>query len=513
MKKPSVLQLLAAFLAPFLVLLAGCGGGTAPGTTAACMSPVPNAPTVLGVTAGNASVTVMFAPASNSTGITEFTVTSTPGNIQVKVPGTASSATVTGLANGTTYTFTVKASSCAGTSPDSAPSTPITPTPPAGAPGAPTGVVASLGTKLSSASVAFTPPGVINGSPITGYTVTSNPGNITATGTASPIVVIGLSNNVTYTFTVTATNAVGTSVPSAPSNAVTPTIAYTGPFYVNGTTGLDTNNGAVATPFQTITQGLAVTRALGTSCTAPCTINVAAGTYSAPGETFPLQVGNFVTLTGASAVTTTITGTGSYTPAGTTTSYGTTLVFASGVSAAVSGFSITGGYDAMVIVDNANASVSSTYLLGTSSMSDGAYVLSAASATVSGSTISGACWRKGGLYISGSASVTGRGNSVSDTCNPAVNILGGGASGVSPTVDMGTAGTPGGNIILGAASGVGMSITNDGNFVNASGNTWRALVQGADASGVYAVGTLGTNPTPVTAGNNYAITGSAGLRF
>lgn len=477
-----------------------------------CSSTVPNAPTILGVTVGNATATVQFAPTPNSTGITSFVATATPGNIQVTVPGTANSATFTGLTNGTSYTFTVKATSCAGSSPDSAPSSPMTPSVPAGAPGAPTGVVASLGAPMSSASVAFTPPGVNNGSPITSYTVTSNPGSIKASGVGSPILVIGLSNNVTYTFTVTATNAGGTSPASLPSNPVTPSILYTGPFYVDGTAGLDTNNGAVATPFKTITQGLAVAKAVGPSCPVPCTINVAAGTYTATaGEKFPLLMDNFVTLSGASAVTTTITGTGLYTPASTTTAYGATLVFASGVSAAVSGFTITGGYDAMVIVDSAVANVSSSYLLGTSSMSDGAYVLSASSATLTGNTISGACWRKGGLYISGTATLTGRGNSVSDTCNPAVNILG--ASAISPTVDLGTAGTAGGNIILGAASGVGMSITNDGNIVNASGNTWRALVQGADASGVYATGTLATNPTPVTAGNNYSITGSAGLQF
>jgi hypothetical protein len=56
------------------------------------------------------------------------------------------------------------------------------------------------------------------------YTVTAMPGNITATGTSSPIVVGGLANGVPHTFTITATNAGGTSPASSPSNPVTPTL-------------------------------------------------------------------------------------------------------------------------------------------------------------------------------------------------------------------------------------------------------------------------------------------------
>jgi hypothetical protein len=87
-------------------------------------------------------------------------------------------------------------------------------------PGAPTIGTATAGN--ATASVAFTAPASNGGSPITSYTVTSNPGGITATGPASPISVTGLTNGTAYTFTVTATNAVGTGAASAPSNAVTP---------------------------------------------------------------------------------------------------------------------------------------------------------------------------------------------------------------------------------------------------------------------------------------------------
>jgi len=75
---------------------------------------------------------------------------------------------------------------------------------------------------IEAATVSFTAPASDGGSAITSYTVTSNPGGITANGTSSPITVTGLTNGTAYTFTVTATNAAGTSTASAASNAVTP---------------------------------------------------------------------------------------------------------------------------------------------------------------------------------------------------------------------------------------------------------------------------------------------------
>ena len=86
-------------------------------------------------------------------------------------------------------------------------------------PGAPTGVVASAGS--GQASIVFAPP-YDGGSPITSYTVTSSPGNYSASGTSWPITVRGLTNGTTYTFTVRATNVYGTGPASDPSNAVTP---------------------------------------------------------------------------------------------------------------------------------------------------------------------------------------------------------------------------------------------------------------------------------------------------
>jgi hypothetical protein len=86
------------------------------------------------------------------------------------------------------------------------------------APGAVTGIGYNQSVKVS-----WTAPTSDGGSPVTGYTVTAAPGGATCTTTgALSCTVIGLTNGTPYTFIVTATNAIGTSDPSAPSAAVTP---------------------------------------------------------------------------------------------------------------------------------------------------------------------------------------------------------------------------------------------------------------------------------------------------
>ncbi len=80
--------------------------------------------------------------------------------------------------------------------------------------------ITSVTSGIGSATVSFT-AGDDGGSAITGYTVTSTPGGITATGGSSPITITGLQGGISYTFTVHATNAIGNSAESAPSSAIT----------------------------------------------------------------------------------------------------------------------------------------------------------------------------------------------------------------------------------------------------------------------------------------------------
>ncbi|WP_430456812.1 Ig-like domain-containing protein [Rheinheimera sp.] len=150
------------------------------------------------------------------------------------------------------------------------------------APDAPTIGAATAGD--GQVSVAFTAPGNNGGSAITGYTVTSNPGGITAGGngfTTSPITVTGLTNGTAYTFTVVATNAIGTSVTSAASNSATPkanqTITFANPgSQTFGTTptlsatsdsGLTVTFTSSTTGVCTITSGGALTFVTAGSCT------------------------------------------------------------------------------------------------------------------------------------------------------------------------------------------------------------------------------------------------------
>ncbi len=100
---------------------------------------LPGAPTGVSATARNGSVVVSWTAPSNNGGsaITSYMVTPYIGSTAqtpVTVTGSppATSAAVTGLSNGTAYTFTVSAANAVGTGPASSPSNAVTPSAPPG---------------------------------------------------------------------------------------------------------------------------------------------------------------------------------------------------------------------------------------------------------------------------------------------------------------------------------------------------------------------------------------------
>lgn len=170
-------------------------------------------PTPNGQSISNFVVRTLLANGSPST-VADFTVNPATNGIP---PTTA---TISGLTNGTALEFVVQACNASGCSPFSAPSSVVTPQA-LTVPGAPTGVVASPGNK--SATIAWTAPANNGGSPIISYTITATPGGLTVTVPASQtgLNFTGLSTGTTYSFTVHATNSTGNSLESLPSNAVT----------------------------------------------------------------------------------------------------------------------------------------------------------------------------------------------------------------------------------------------------------------------------------------------------
>jgi hypothetical protein len=195
---------------------------------------VPAAPAAPTAVAGDKTVDVSWsAPNDNGAAIASYTVSASPGPATATVDGSATTATVAGLTNGTAYTFTVTATNAAGISSSSAASSPVIP---AALPGAPRSVTAVAGD--GQASVSWTPPASDGGSPITAYTVTSSPGGKTATtGGTTTATVSGLTNGSAYTFTVVATNARGDGPASAESNSITASDAPDAPTAVTAVPG------------------------------------------------------------------------------------------------------------------------------------------------------------------------------------------------------------------------------------------------------------------------------------
>ncbi len=106
------------------------GSGSDPTTIPGTPPAAPSAPTAVNAVAGNGQVTVSWsAPSNGGSPITSYTVTPYVGGV-AQAPrtfGTTTSAVVSGLTDGTTYTFTVVASNAVGSSHPSSASAAVTP--------------------------------------------------------------------------------------------------------------------------------------------------------------------------------------------------------------------------------------------------------------------------------------------------------------------------------------------------------------------------------------------------
>jgi hypothetical protein len=185
----------------------------------------PAAPTSVTAIGNNTAASVSWtAPKSTATApLQRYVVTASPGGASSTVNAELTTASVSGLTNGTSYTFTVVAVNSAGSSPASAPSAATKPA--VTAPAAPASVQASpTGTAVT---VTWAPPANDGGTAITAYKVTASPGGAIASVDASTTtaVIANLIAGTSYTFTVNAVNGRGrgagaTSLPTAPDVTV-----------------------------------------------------------------------------------------------------------------------------------------------------------------------------------------------------------------------------------------------------------------------------------------------------
>jgi Fibronectin type III domain len=211
-----------------VVLVAAIGFALSIATAYAATAPT--RVTKLSATAGDQQVTVSWSPPLTGTPPFTYMVTASPGGYSST--DSTTTRTVTNLTNGTLYTFKVFPANSTGGGPGST----VTATPHASPPGPPTNLGATPGPGAGQMTLSWTPPASTGSSPdsspptIDHYTVTVSPGGTSqqVNATTTVYLVSNLANNITYTFTVTATNSRSLTGPAATVYAPVPSAATIG---------------------------------------------------------------------------------------------------------------------------------------------------------------------------------------------------------------------------------------------------------------------------------------------
>lgn len=290
-------------------------GSSPVASTAVTATPgaVPSPPQSVVVTPQNGSLSVQWSPPSHTyaSPVVSYTATATPGGASCTAAAPATTCSLPGLVDGATYGVTVTATNAFGAS---APSTSL-PGIPVGPPSIPQNVSAQIAT--SSLVVSWTPPTQTNGSAITSYLATAEPGGATCTSTVSPGIpevdscrITGLTNGVSYAVTVTATSKAGTSNSSA---SITATPAGPPGAPTNVTASVADLSSVVAWTAPTLTGGSPVTSYTataspgGASCSAHAPQTSCTLTGLSDGTTYNIAVTATSTGGTSNATTTSVT--------------------------------------------------------------------------------------------------------------------------------------------------------------------------------------------------------------
>ncbi|WP_380161795.1 beta strand repeat-containing protein [Kineococcus sp. R86509] len=208
----------------FTVVAVDTSGNVSAASNQVSLTPVdttaPSAPANLAAAAGDTTATLSWTKSPESD-VDHYTVRNSAGTTVATVPATGSSVTLTGLTNGTPSSYTVVAVDRVGNVSPASSAVTVTPIDTT----APT-TPASAGSSAGDGRVTVTWTASTS-TDVDHYDVVDQNGitRASAASTATSVVVTGLTNGTTYTFTVVAVDGAGNRSTSASAGSATPVAA------------------------------------------------------------------------------------------------------------------------------------------------------------------------------------------------------------------------------------------------------------------------------------------------